>query len=236
MGRQPFLTRLAFGRSPFEPSQEPQPSVPDQENGTVSEEANPHENVQREFEQRSDAITAKDSDSNRYVQQYDERGNPVNPRAHAYGRRLRHAQNDVLSAIGVVERRPSPDAHLSGATQERLAELEEADAAGVLSSHTFTNIKFLCSWWVNVLEDRILTFRAPDHLSLLQIVALQYQTSGRRFLFAGALSQYTLNSFIENAIIANYVIRPLDRLLRITHATGRTKSFFRRWKAVTKHW
>lgn len=57
------------------------------------------------------AVTADD-----YVQQYDERGHPVNPASKLFGRELRRAKNDVLSTMGIVV--SGEDGNL-GATRER---------------------------------------------------------------------------------------------------------------------
>ena len=141
MGRQAYLTRIAFGRSSFQPSQgatqtseyiQLPPSVPD-----ILPEA-------------------QASNPNRYIQLYDERGNPINPRAHEHERRLREAQNDVLASIGVVERRKSPSEHLPGSYEERLQQLDDEDMAGNAVALASTLGENFCTWWIGSIRERIL--------------------------------------------------------------------------------
>jgi hypothetical protein len=94
------------------------------------------------------------------MQLYDERGNPINPRAHDHGRRLREAQNDVLASIGVVERRRSPSQHLPGAYKERLQLLDDEDTAGNAINIASTLSETVCTWWIGSLRDRICVRRA----------------------------------------------------------------------------
>lgn len=94
--------------------------------------------------------------STTYIQVYDERGNPINPRAHEYGRRLREAQNDVLASIGVVERRHSPSHDLGGSNATRLQLLDEEETTGNVIALTSTVAETVCTWWIGSLRDRIM--------------------------------------------------------------------------------
>lgn len=93
---------------------------------------------------------------NKYVQIYDERGNPINPRAHEHGRTLREAQNDVLASIGAVERRQSPSHDLPGSNAARLQELDDEDMAGNAICLASTAAQSICTWWIGSLRARIL--------------------------------------------------------------------------------
>ncbi|KAF2649484.1 hypothetical protein K491DRAFT_683815 [Lophiostoma macrostomum CBS 122681] len=218
MGRQPFLTRLAFGRSPFEPSDATAPAT---------------DHVQPQHQNQGQGISRVVQTSNKhsYVQQYDERGNPVNPRAHSYGRRLRHAQNDVLSSIGVVERRSSPSAHLSDQHKERLEKFEDEDSAGS-SIHSYLSLaRSPCVWWIGSLRRRVLAFHLQSALPFTQIIASQYKLSGPSLIYAG-LPAHLLNASVHGMVIFLAVLRPIDRLLSVTRASRRTKVFFERWRGV----
>jgi hypothetical protein len=96
--------------------------------------------------------------ANKYVQLYDERGNPINPRSHGYGKKLRDAQNDVLASVGVVERRASPSNRLPGSHGERLELLEAEDTVGNVIALTSTLTENLCTWWIGSIRERILVY------------------------------------------------------------------------------
>jgi hypothetical protein len=93
--------------------------------------------------------------SQQYIQQYDERGNPINPRAHEHGRRLREAQNDVLASIGVVERRHSPSQELPASYEEHLQQLDDEEQAGNGRDLVSILSKSVCTWWIGSLRERI---------------------------------------------------------------------------------
>jgi len=93
---------------------------------------------------------------NKHIQLYDERGNPINPRAYEHGRRFREAQNDVLSSIGVVQRRRSPSEGLPESYEERLEELENENSVGNAIALASTVVENVCTWWIGSLRDRIL--------------------------------------------------------------------------------
>jgi hypothetical protein len=95
-------------------------------------------------------------DGNNYLQLYDERGNPINPRARDYGKKLRNAQNDVLAAVGVVERRHFPPGGLLGAHEQRQAAVDAEDTAGNALALTFTAVENVCTWWIGIIRDRLL--------------------------------------------------------------------------------
>lgn len=94
--------------------------------------------------------------ANNYIQLYDERGNPINPRAREYGKKLRSAQNDVLASVGVVQRRQSPADGLPGSYAERVELLEGENHVGhaIAAATTFT--ENLCTWWIGSLRARVM--------------------------------------------------------------------------------
>jgi len=88
------------------------------------------------------------------MQLYDERGNPINPRARDYGKKLRNAQNDVLAAVGVVERRRRSS--LLRALEPRQAAVDAEDSAGNALGLTVTVVENASTWWIGVIRDRLL--------------------------------------------------------------------------------
>lgn len=131
---------LPQGRSAFEPTQ------------TTTSSS---EYVQVGASQDAIVLSNHFSRVNRYMQLYDERGNPTNPRAHEHGRQMREAQNDVLASIGVVERRRSPSQDLPGSFDDRLQSLENEDMAGSAIGIAFILTQNLCTWWIESLRYRI---------------------------------------------------------------------------------
>jgi hypothetical protein len=84
-------------------------------------------------------------------QQYNSRGHPVNPQSRAYGRRIRAAANDVLSVVGVVERKSS-DTAMDSTSNRRATE----DAVGVIIDIvSYTSYGF-ATWWINIILTRLL--------------------------------------------------------------------------------
>lgn len=159
MGRQAYLDKIAFvrqfrhqsctrytltkhqGRSAFEPTQ----SV------TQSTEYLQLESSHSELPQSYQEATA-----NNYIQLYDERGNPINPRSHDYAKKLRAAQNDVLASVGVIERRHAPSDGLLGFNEERIELLQAEDTAGNAIALISTLAENVCTWWIGSIKARVL--------------------------------------------------------------------------------
>ncbi|KAF2265636.1 hypothetical protein CC78DRAFT_543159 [Lojkania enalia] len=215
MGRQAYLTRLALGRSAFEPSQ----------STTVSSEY-----IQLSPSQQDVPLAAQEPNRNQYVQLYDERGNPINPRAREHGRRFREAQNDVLASIGLLERRRPPTEDLPGAYEQRLEEIENEDSAGNAMALSATLTGNLCTWWIGSLRDRILTFQFRRAISFSQIVASEYQKSRRTLVYAGFTSRLFSAISVQTSLYLSHVLRPLDNLLFVTRASRKTRHTLQRYK------
>ncbi|OCL04982.1 hypothetical protein AOQ84DRAFT_356161 [Glonium stellatum] len=212
MGRQAYLTRLALGRSAFE--------TPEQ----VTPEAS-----------RTDAATFEfEPISSSYEQVYDERGHPINPGSREHGRALREAQNDVLAAIGVVERRlstSSEDLPSRKRRIEKLERLETEDSVGNTIAFVSALSENICTWWVGCLRDRILVLHTPANASFAQILSSQYQSSSFwAFFFAGFPAQFLSTIAVQASIYAGLVLRPLDHILLWAQSPRRTRRFFQRWK------
>lgn len=169
---------------------------------------------------------------NDYIQLYDERGNPINPRSHAYGKRLRDAQNDVLASVGVVERRTSPSEALPGSYEERLEELEHEETIGNAIALTSTVLENLCTWWIGSIRDRLLTFRIPNAISFIQIVTSERAASGNSIAYTGFTPRLVSTIGIQSLVYAAYVYQPIERLVQITRASSKTRRFIRRSRSV----
>ncbi|KAK5133664.1 hypothetical protein LTR08_007518 [Meristemomyces frigidus] len=104
MGRQQYLTRLALGRSPY------------QDSNAIEDSHGPAPR---------DAQTTRPSSqvpSGECVQQYDNKGRPINAATQARNADMRRAQNSVLALVGVVESRERSERH----SETRLRHIREA--------------------------------------------------------------------------------------------------------------
>lgn len=215
MGRQPFLTRLGLGRSPFEPSTSPSRSA---------------EYVQLDSSQHDIPLEARAPNSNRYIQLFDERGNPINPRAQQHGRQFRRAQNDVLSAIGFLQRRRSSSQDLPGPYEERLSLLEREQLFGKVISHVSIPMRYISTWWLASIKDRLLLFPDQAILPLSQAITSEYQTSVRPLFYSGLVSRCVPECVIRIAIVGIIVFQPMDRFINAMEAAPKTRRFIRRWR------
>ncbi|KAF2474794.1 uncharacterized protein BDR25DRAFT_214690 [Lindgomyces ingoldianus] len=209
MGRQAYLTRLALGRSAFEPSQP----------ATASPEYVQLDSSQEDI-----------STPNVNAQLYDERGHPINPRAREHGRRFREAQNDVLAAIGVVERRRSPSEGLPGAYELRIEQLENEESAGNAIAFASRLAENLCTWWLGSLRDRILTFQMGSRIPFTDIVTSEYRAFGTSLVYAGFFPRVLSTVGVQASVYAALVLQPISRLLFATRASGKTRLLFQRQK------
>ncbi|KAL6709674.1 hypothetical protein ACN47E_001102 [Coniothyrium glycines] len=215
MGRQAYLDKIAFGRSAFEPTQ------------STTSSAN---YVQLESAQADIPCAYTEATANSYVQLYDERGNPMHPRSNSYGKQLRDAQNDVLASVGVVQRRRLPSTGLPGSYNAHLDVLETEDTAGNVIALTSTIAENLCTWWIGSIRERVLTFRYQDAISISNIIEAERHASGPSLVYAGFAARLFSTMSIQSIVYGTYVYQPIERLIRSTRATPKTRQFFRRWR------
>lgn len=89
-----------------------------------------------------------------YVQQYDQRGHPVNPESKVLGRELRRAKNDILSTMGIVV--SGEDRKSSHPNEQKKLDLIASENDIGLVMTIFDHIStFFCSWWTTALIGRI---------------------------------------------------------------------------------
>jgi hypothetical protein len=174
MGREQYLERLALGRSPFQPG----PAV---NNQGIAESQRP-----QPTETPNRTVVSP--------QQYDAKGRPTNPTTEAQNAKLRHASNEVLALVGVVERKDSTDAQiqldttLRRAAREHLLILE--DNRGNEWSAGLDVLSWFALWWPTALVRRIQIGIYSTDLSFTQILSLEAHTilgNGWRGLLLGLL-------------------------------------------------
>lgn len=136
MGRDAYLARVALGRSAFGPPLR-------DENGELflGGQARLH-------------------DDKSYVQQWDERGHPMNPASEAQAKQYRKAQNEVLEACGVIIRKDS-----ARKLQQSAHELTDEQQAEILAEENRLGFMLKCfdrfagnllTWWISGLRGRLL--------------------------------------------------------------------------------
>lgn len=93
-----------------------------------------------------------------YVQLYDERGHPINPTSRALGRRIRQAQNDVLAAIGVVERTTLRlgDEHALSDDNAILENLQDEVLIGNICSFESSLTNWLSTLWIDSIRKQLM--------------------------------------------------------------------------------
>lgn len=143
MGRLQHLERLALGRSAYQPvSTEREDDVNPEEQTTNSANTN-----------------GSPQPSRLEPQQYDLKGRPVNAATDAHDARLRHASNEILALVGVVERKVHTDAKLQRKInierniRQRL-HLRE-DSRGNEWSAFMDVLSWFTLWWPSSLVRRI---------------------------------------------------------------------------------
>lgn len=173
MGREQYLERLALGRSPF------QSGPATNQGATESQRPQPTETPNRTGVSQ---------------QQYDAKGRPINPTTEAQNAKIRHASNEVLALVGVVERKDSTDAQiqldttLRRAAREHLLILE--DNRGNEWSAGLDVLSWFALWWPTALVRRIQIGIYSTDLSFTQIISLEAHTilgNGWRGVLLGLL-------------------------------------------------
>jgi hypothetical protein len=174
MGRQQYLERLALGRSPFQ--------------------SGPATNNQGNTDSQPSQTTETPNSTGVSTQQYDSKCRPTNAATEAQNAKLRHASNEVLALVGVVERKDSADAQmqldttLRRAAREHLLILE--DNRGNEWSAGLDVISWFALWWPTALVRRIQVGVYSTDLSFLEILSLEASTifgNGWRGLLLGLL-------------------------------------------------
>ncbi|MCJ1251174.1 hypothetical protein MMC30_008405 [Trapelia coarctata] len=181
--RQPYLTRLALGRSAYELPQWPEGDRPQESNTpdvSASEAPRGQPGVAEEGE---------------YVQSYDLRGHPENQTSRANARRLRRAQNDILTTIGVCvsvdkDGKLVPSSSMDSDKEEReknkLASIISENEFGFWLSAAQAAALLLTSSCATCIRQDVETFPHFSEFSFLGLIQLQLRYKGLlRTFFSG---------------------------------------------------
>lgn len=181
MGRLQYLERLALGRSAFQPLPANTATDRNDVDRQVSSEAN------------IDTLTTSGT-SQPYIQQYDAKGRPYNPQTEAQNAKLRHASNEVLALVGVVERKDSADAQMQLDVTLKRAMREHSlikeDNRGTELRALADVVSWFVLWWPTVLTRRIqIGMYSPDaaFIDILQSEASVIFSDGWRGMLLGLL-------------------------------------------------
>jgi hypothetical protein len=192
----------------------------------------------------------QDFNGNNYVQLYDERGNPINPRSREYGKKLRNAQNDVLAAVGVVERRQSLSQPRHGSHEGRLEELDLEDTVGNAIGAAFTITENLYTWWIGSIRDRVLvrktragnitiyslgqTFRYHDAMPFARIVAMEHAISGSSIIYSSLVPRIFATLCTSTVMYNVFLYQPLAHFISVTRATPKIRKLYRVSKSALR--
>ena len=190
MGRLGWLNRVAFGRGAFE--------------GPILDEAG-------DFIVNPNARLVDNLDH--YHQQWDERGNPVNPRTHKIDAEFRKAKNEVLVIIGATKKkndelRSNPP--LARWEIEQLLVRAETRTGQRLDFVT-SLLLFGTTWPFRALRGAIQTFHSSSNVPVFTLLRNGLNNSGLlAFMTSGQLA-WLLSSSAEAALVGpNVVVREHD--------------------------
>lgn len=92
--------------------------------------------IKEKSEKRTRDSHAESSPSSLYIQQYDAKGHPINPKSADLKRRMMHAQNDVLSTVGICANiNESKSAHPLESQQRDIRKVIDDENEDALNFH-----------------------------------------------------------------------------------------------------
>ncbi|KAL1304645.1 hypothetical protein AAFC00_003608 [Neodothiora populina] len=176
MGGQAYLTKLALGRSAYEP-------IP----------AAPSDNEQQD-------MTADENEENFYSQRHDIKGNPINEDAKHRAEAQIAAKNEVLAAVGVCEKKNKEARGTSGTVslsdEEWKVIRESENNLGETARIISECIRHASSFWLIALRRRIQAGVIDSRLPFSLLLRSEWRTftsSGFRracaYLMVGALPE-----------------------------------------------
>lgn len=144
MGRLQYLERLALGRSAYQ-------SEPPDNNEDHASPQGPS-TTDNNLNETTQALTFQN-------QQYDSKGRPINLEREAQNARLRHASNEVLALVGVVERKEHTDAKLHRKinierNKRQRLQIREDNRGNEISAFIDV-VSWFALWWPTALVRRI---------------------------------------------------------------------------------
>jgi len=114
------------------------------------------------------------------IQQYDTRGNPINPQSKACQEAQIRAKNEVLEAVGVCERKnkkrsSSGYLHLSPEEWAVFRDIENEWGSDLFLFADITHLA--CSWWIETLLSRIQTGFVDGSVSFSTVLASEWHNA-----------------------------------------------------------
>ncbi|KIW03290.1 uncharacterized protein PV09_05503 [Verruconis gallopava] len=230
MGRKAYLARLALGRSALEPPEDSETFTAARAGEWTSALHAPGESAPSETE-----ANASSQPPPHGVQLYDRRGHPFNPWARRFSRRLRDAQNDILSVIGVTERKtPVNQEFFTGSLESPHVgrQVEEEDDVGWKVGLTADIDYQLISWWIHALTNRLLVFFPTENISFVEVVRLHRLAMGMHsFMFAG-LPSFMLGHLMSPEILTSLALDYLDREIWARVSSRRRREAYVRYRFI----
>lgn len=167
------------------------------------------------------------------VQLYDARGHPFNPWARAQGRQLIEAQNDILSVIGVTERKiPIDGLHNldSGLTNEYF-DPDERLAGELLGDAADFDYQLL-TWWLHSMTNRLLVFSPVKDISFMNILRVHLDAMGRTDFLTAGLSSFLLSHIVNPEMWTQWAVYALDRAIFASISSKKWRDVYGRNRAL----
>ncbi|RVX73996.1 hypothetical protein B0A52_02886 [Exophiala mesophila] len=156
-----------------------------------------------------------------YIQEFDARGHPHNERSEHSRLKLRRAQNDVLSIVGVVVKRAETNQSRWDAmtSKQKDQHLSAETVAGTLCRSLAEVYRRLSTRWIVAMRRRTMCFRSNLGLPFTSTIVSEWNTVGARAFFFGgyplaAVSEIS-QTFRNNILEENLVPEPTRLLRRI---------------------
>ncbi|KAK4228776.1 hypothetical protein QBC38DRAFT_388091 [Podospora fimiseda] len=134
---------------------------------------------------------------NGYVQQYDERGRPINPDTKRINKDIIRSHNEIMTIIGVAE----PDNGIIEAQAE--AAIRHQDRDELIGERFVYGSGFLetsCIWGVNGIRQRILLYKEYSNVSFLKMFFLPRPQQSRTEFWLGGMPSFMLSTLIEHGV------------------------------------
>jgi hypothetical protein len=155
-------------------------------------------------------------------------------------RKLREAQNDILSVIGVTERKIPVDrgiAHdgLDYRESGHTVDPDEDAAGDFIGNAADFDFQFI-SWWIHAFTNRLLVFPPTSDISFVDLVQLQWRVLGwRNFMFAG-LPSFMLSHVVNPEMWTSFILYFLDRAVMASVSSRGRREAYERVRFVIAGW
>ncbi|KAK4169098.1 hypothetical protein QBC43DRAFT_308680 [Cladorrhinum sp. PSN259] len=162
---------------------------------------------------------------NGYVQQYDERGRPVNPETKRINKDVIRSHNEVMTVIGVAE----PDnGGIEAQAEAAIRHHRRDDAIGRRLVLAAGILETSCIWGINGIRQRILLYQEYSNVSFYNMCKLAKTEQSSTAFFLGGLPSFMVSTLIDQW---SNLIEPED-YPRCTALIGRLGSWIRLHLAI----